>query len=85
MTPSQQVLVRKTLRYVAILSGLAILGLLLYGFQRMVSLDRSFRWMLSGLFDPDDAGLIFYTLVLITIGSLWIRAFMGARESDEKI
>lgn len=78
MTPEQNKLIDQTLGILGYLSFFGIAGLATISIIDTVMSNRNFGNILQILLDIDEAGFIFYPLIVIGIICLWTRALLRA-------
>jgi len=79
MTEGQSQLIDKSLGAVGKLALAGLACLIAYGLLAVATgSSLSFKNMITGLFDWDDAGFLTYPLAVVGVASLWIRKFLRA-------
>ncbi|MET0026450.1 MAG: hypothetical protein ABW101_02335 [Candidatus Thiodiazotropha sp.] len=80
MTPEQLKLVDKTLGILGYLSFLLAVVVVLIGAYEIG--NKGYKRLLISLLDIDEAGIVFYPLLVAGIAFLWYRAYLRAGRNN---
>lgn len=84
MTQNQKKLIEKTFGTIGYLSLVIAIGLITFATGWTITHDKDFAGMFEILFDIDEAGIVLYPSIAVSVVAFWMRAFLRAG-TDKKI